>query len=309
LSSSKPETWVLSELGIAVHGQSYAERATFDDLTLRYPHADPGLVNIGLLHTCFNGQLGHEPYAPCTLDGLRAKGYDYWALGHVHSFTVLCEDPLVVFPGNLQGRNVRETGSKGACLVTFGDRQPTIERLYTDFVRWEHVHVDVSEAKNLDDCLDRCRDELSRAIATRAEIYALRVEFEGSTAANQVLRSHHERLTAEVRALASNLGGTEVWIEKVVVSTAFLKGNLDLSGDGVAGEIGRVLGDLNNDLSSLAGTDNPRLPELSSLRSQLRAADLEVDDALSDEELYEALGDAAEMLATLLGGEEPIDAN
>jgi hypothetical protein len=32
-------------------------------------------------------------------------------------------------------------------------------------------------------------------------------------------------------------------------------------------------------------------------------------DALSDEELYEALGDAAEMLATLLGGEEQIDAN
>jgi DNA repair exonuclease SbcCD nuclease subunit len=309
LSSSKPETWVLGELGIAVHGQSYAERATLDDLTLRYPHADPGLVNIGLLHTCFNGQLGHEPYAPCTLDGLRAKGYDYWALGHVHSFTVLCEDPLVVFPGNLQGRNVRETGRKGACLVTFEDRQPNIERLFTDFVRWEHVRVDVSEAKNLDDCLDRCRDELSRAIATRAEIYALRVEFEGSTAANRILRSHHEHLTAEVRALASNLGGTAVWIEKVVVSTALLKGNLDLSGDGVAGEIGRVLGELQNELSSLAGTDNPRLPELSSLRSRLRAADLEVDDALSDEELYEALGDAAEMLATLLGGEEPVDAN
>ena len=130
-----------------------------------------------------------------------------------------------------------------------------------------------------------------------------------STAANRILRSHHEHLTAEVRALASNLGGTAVWIEKVVVSTALLKGNLDLSGDGVAGEIGRVLGELQNELSSLAGTDNPRLPELSSLRSRLRAADLEVDDALSDEELYEALGDAAEMLATLLGGEEPVDAN
>ena len=84
------------------------------------------------------------------------------------------------------------------------------------------------------------------------------------------LRSHHEHLTAEVRALASNLGGTAVWIEKVVVSTAFLKGNLDLSGDGVAGEIGRVLGDLQNELSSLAGTDNPRLPGLQPAKSAPR---------------------------------------
>lgn len=309
LSSSKPETWVVDDTGIAVHGQSYAERATIDDLSLGYPNADPGLINVGLLHTCFDGKLGHEPYAPCTLDGLRAKGYDYWALGHVHSYRELCEDPLVVFPGNLQGRNVRETGPKGACVVTFEDRQPTIERIYTNFVRWEHVKVDASSAKNLDDCLDRCRDELSKTVATGAEIYAARVEFVGATPANRTLRSNHEHVVAEVRVIASQLGGAEVWIEQVVVSTAPVKGNLDLSGEGVAGEIARVLGELRTDLPSLARTDNPRLPELASLRSQLRAADLELSDALSGDELDEALGDAAEMLAALLGEEGPIDAD
>ena len=46
-------------------------------------------------------------------------------------------------------------------------------------------------------------------------------------------------MVAEVRVIASQLGGAELWIEQVVVSTAPVKGNLDLSGEGVAGEIGQ----------------------------------------------------------------------
>ena len=49
---------------------------------------------------------------------LTAKGYDYWALGHVHEHAVLQQSPWVVFSGNLQGRHIRETGPRGAVLVT-----------------------------------------------------------------------------------------------------------------------------------------------------------------------------------------------
>jgi DNA repair exonuclease SbcCD nuclease subunit len=61
---------------------------------------------------------GHANYAPCTLDELVNKGYDYWALGHVHQKCILHERPHVVFAGNLQARSIRETGPKEACLVT-----------------------------------------------------------------------------------------------------------------------------------------------------------------------------------------------
>ena len=308
-SSSRSETWVVDEVGVAVHGQSYAEKATFTDLAAQYPAADSGLINIGLLHTCFNGQLGHEPYAPCTLDDLRSKTYDYWALGHVHSYSVISEDPLVVFPGNLQGRSIRETGPKGVCLVTFEDRHPTVQRLIKDVVQWEHIQLDLSSAKTIDDCLDQCRDELLRVVASGSDVFAIRVEFGGATVANQALRAHREQLSAEVRILANNLGGAEIWIEKVTVSTTPPTGKVDFTGDGVAGEIGRVLIELREDLPSLAGTDNPRLPELASLRSQLRAAHSGIGDALNDEELSEGLSDAAEMLAALLGGEEVLDAD
>ncbi|MEN9581183.1 MAG: hypothetical protein RJA70_4192, partial [Pseudomonadota bacterium] len=106
LSSRAPETRLFEQLGIAVHGQSYAERAEYNNLAANYPDALPGCLNIGLLHTCVTGRAGHEPYAPCGLEGLLAKNYDYWALGHIHEREILHEDPWVVFPGNLQGRHM-----------------------------------------------------------------------------------------------------------------------------------------------------------------------------------------------------------
>ena len=121
LSAARPQSVEFEEHGVVIHGQSFTTRSVTEDLSLKYPEARAGLLNVGLLHTSLNGRPGHEPYAPCTLDGLLAKGYDYWALGHVHSREVAHEDPWVVFPGNTQGRHARETGAKGCSLVTVAD--------------------------------------------------------------------------------------------------------------------------------------------------------------------------------------------
>ena len=104
---------LLEEYGVAVHGQSFATRAVTEDLSRNYPDPVPDLFNIGLLHTSLTGRPGHENYAPTTVDVLIAKGYDYWALGHVHAREIIHEDPWIVFPGNLQGRQVRESGPQG----------------------------------------------------------------------------------------------------------------------------------------------------------------------------------------------------
>lgn len=306
LSSAKPETQVFSDLGVAVHGQSYATRAIGADLSLAYPNADPGLLNIGMLHTCFDGSLGHDPYAPCTLAGLRSKGYAYWALGHVHDHRVVCEDPMVVFPGNLQGRHARETGPKGATLVSFVDHEPNIEQLTFDIVRWERCRVDLTGARTLDECLARCRESLLGLLsATGAARYAIRVELAGPSSLNGLLRAKSEQVSNEVRALSLALGGADVWIEKVVVATSPSTVRPTLEADGVAGEIARVLAELKGDISVLASGDGSRIPALAALRSQLRAAgNADLDDVLGDADIAVALDDAAELLVTLLGGEE-----
>ncbi|MFN2359255.1 MAG: exonuclease SbcCD subunit D [Desulfotignum sp.] len=92
-SHKAPESVVLDNIGVVIHGRSYAARAVTDNLAAGYPLFHAGYFNIGLLHTALTGREGHEKYAPCTLDDLTSRGYDYWALGHVHKREIVCEHP------------------------------------------------------------------------------------------------------------------------------------------------------------------------------------------------------------------------
>jgi DNA repair exonuclease SbcCD nuclease subunit len=220
-SISKPETIVLDELGLAVHGQGFARREVTEDLSSAYPQANPNLFNIGLLHTCLDGKPGHAPYAPCTVDGLRTKGYDYWALGHVHSREVVSQDPWVVFPGNIQGRHVRETGPKGCTLVTVTDGEVSaVEHHDLDVLRWTRCTVDVTNSASLDDIRDQVRDALQQALDDAGERpVAARLVLQGISPVHTTLHSDSVHWVQEYRALASGLGGAGLWLEKVAIET------------------------------------------------------------------------------------------
>ena len=124
----------------------------------RYPEALEGWLNVGLLHTAASGRPGHQPYAPCELSTLKSKGYAYWALGHVHRHEILCEDPWVVFPGNLQGRHIRETGPKGAMVIDVdGGQVRDVRFVALDALRWARLVVDVAGATSPFDVFGRCR--------------------------------------------------------------------------------------------------------------------------------------------------------
>lgn len=138
------ETYGDEARGLAVHGLSCGEGT--GDVTELYPEPIPGAFNVGLLHTSAEGAAGHVEYAPCSRLALRRKGYDYWALGHVHAHQVLWREPYVVYPGNLQGRGPRELGPKGALLVEVTAGKVTrLEHRALAPVRFERVVVDASE--------------------------------------------------------------------------------------------------------------------------------------------------------------------
>src|SRR5580698_1939089 len=159
LSARRPETVPLEHLGVAIHGQSFANAAVRDDLRKAYPPPVPGMFNIGLLNTNVDGRPGHENYAPSALTDLRAHGYQYWALGHVHTRAELADDPWVIYPGNVQGRSVRETGPRGAYLVAVAENKVVSppEFLPFDTVRWEVLTVDAGGAEDIDAVLTLTR--------------------------------------------------------------------------------------------------------------------------------------------------------
>ena len=148
-------------------GQSFRQRDVTDNLVLDYPAPVSGAFNIGVLHTGLGGMGGHANYAPCSLEDLVNKGYQYWALGHVHQAAVLHEWPHIVFPGNLQGRHVRETGAKGACLVTVEDNEIVdLVSVPCDVVRWAVLPVPLIDADSMGDvtgprqeCAGICRGQ------------------------------------------------------------------------------------------------------------------------------------------------------
>src|SRR5579863_4971996 len=160
----RAQTKILEALRVALHGRSFAARAVPDDFVASYPARRAGWLNIGVLHTALDGARGHEAYAPCAVEDLRRFGYDYWALGHIHAAEIVSRDPWIVFPGNLQGRSVRETGAKGAMRVTVEDgRVVDVEPLFLDAARWAHETVDVSACSDESDTLPLIAAALGRA--------------------------------------------------------------------------------------------------------------------------------------------------
>ncbi len=89
--SDSPEAIRIEEIGVALHGQSFAQRDVTNNLAANYPSAEPDYYNIGVLHTALNGREGHAGYAPCSIADLSAKNYDYWALGHVELAKTNCD--------------------------------------------------------------------------------------------------------------------------------------------------------------------------------------------------------------------------
>src|SRR3546814_10389115 len=71
--------------------------------------------------------------------------------------------PHVVFPGNIQGRTIRETGPKGAVIVTVEDGQASsIDRLDLDVIRWLAVDIDCTDVP-ADSIAERMRSALLEA--------------------------------------------------------------------------------------------------------------------------------------------------
>ena len=213
LDHEKPQTVELSELGIAVHGQSFFSADVTENLVRSYPQAIAGLLNIGLLHTCLEQTGGaHARYAACSRADLEALNYDYWALGHIHARTEVSRTPWIVFPGNLQGRHINEQGEKGATLVTVQDgRVIAAEHRVLDDFRWARVTADLSFCATEASALQTVGAALAEALAAaEGRGLAVRVTLAGATPMHGALADMPEKLRAEARLLSEFL-----WVEGI----------------------------------------------------------------------------------------------
>lgn len=216
------QTHPLHNYRVAIHGQGFATAAVTTNLALGYPEAVPGYFNLGLLHTCATGREGHAAYAPCTVEELRSKHYQYWALGHIHAREVLHHDPWIVFSGNIQGRHIRETGPKGGTLVTVEDNEVVdVQPRWLDVMRWQRCEVPCHGAESDAEVLYRFSKALQGLLDEREDRpLAVRVQLQGACPAHAELLAHAGDFADKLRAQAIDESNQSVWIEKVEMQTA-----------------------------------------------------------------------------------------
>ena len=301
-SSRKPESLVAEGCDAVLHGQSFASRDVKEDLAAAYPSAVPGKINIGVLHTSLDGREGHAGYAPTKLDVLRSRGYDYWALGHVHKREIVHSDPLVVFPGNLQGRHIKETGDKGCQLVTLESDGLHAEHRPLDVFRWAGVTVDIEGAASLDDVLVSSATLLDKALAAAdGRPVAVRVRLVGRGPAHQLLAAKPETVRNQLRATAIERGRGAIWVEGVEIATG---ATVDLQALKARNDpVGELLGQFDAAKAGDNGLLSALEAELQGLKQKLPAELVEAEDGvrLSDATyLGRILGEAESQLATRL---------
>lgn len=151
-----------SNSGTVVHlyGFSYLERHVHDRKIEEYEKVPNADFHIGILHGNLEGSMEHGNYAPFQLKDLYNKEFDYWALGHIHKRSILSEEPPIVYPGNIQGRNKKELGIKGCYLVEMSESGSQLTFVETSDVIWETIEIDATSLATFDDLYRACVQSL-----------------------------------------------------------------------------------------------------------------------------------------------------
>lgn len=215
--------WEDAPGAVSVHGISYPTRVVQENLIPRFEGLELAEFNIGLIHANVDSDPNHDPYAPCTSEDLKATGYDYWALGHVHTRRIINESvPTVVYPGNPQGRHFNERFARGVYLVDVdASGHVATDFRAVDLVRWDDFAIDGSNMETEQGLVDALRSAIDtsleqsdgRSVLARAEISG------PSPIHNSLIRDDFVSQVCD--ELNEEYGNREpfLWCERIVVST------------------------------------------------------------------------------------------
>ncbi|EAC9051698.1 exonuclease SbcCD subunit D [Listeria monocytogenes] len=133
-------------VSVNIYGFSYNERHIRSSRVGEYKIQGDADFHIALLHGSeVSSSEEHDVYAPFRVQEISKKGFDYWALGHIHKRQLLAESPSVYYPGNIQGRNRKESGEKGASIITLSEASTTIDFIGTSPIIWEEAVITLPE--------------------------------------------------------------------------------------------------------------------------------------------------------------------
>lgn len=284
----------------ALYGRSFRTAAETENLARDFRRAEGDRLAVGVLHANIGGRTEYEPYAPCSLDDLRAARMDYWALGHIHKPETLATEPHVVYAGCPQGLDPTEPGIRGCTLVTLSNDGAEVEFVPTSRIVWSSADVACdSSTEGVDDVRRQVLFALDEArAAAEGRPVVFRMELTGRCAAHAALARPGimRDLITDVRAEGLD-SDAWVWVDRIVDHT---RPALDFDaircGEDFAGDLLRraesILGDerqAEEYVASLAraafdALDARDLPDVDPASVIERARDLALDRLLTEDE-------------------------
>ncbi|RLS23697.1 MAG: DNA repair exonuclease [Planctomycetota bacterium] len=225
LSAHQPESYEIIKEGeviAIIHGQGFLNQAETRNLAGTYPAPVAGKLNIGILHTSLDGREGHANYAPTTTNELINKGYSYWALGHIHTREVVHQKPYIIFPGNIQGRHIRETGAKGCYLVTFNDNsEAQLEFKPLDVFRWEAITVNLDGIEEESEFEGKLAETVeSRNLPFNEIPHGIRIILKGNTSLHSWLICSQNRISENIQGIFDGISAGNLFLEQIKVETS-----------------------------------------------------------------------------------------
>ncbi|WP_238649381.1 metallophosphoesterase family protein [Paenibacillus piscarius] len=293
-----------------VSGISYPTSKVTENTALTFSR-QPGsrLFHIAMLHGNVDGDLQHETYSPCTRKDLISRGYDYWALGHIHKRSILHEHPPIVYPGNIQGRRIKETGAKGCYIADVNEEGAVSLHFHElDSVRWQVCELSIgglADEAAWTRAVELAVEEIRESAPQMMTVVRFRLTGRGDVhkvlaekgAVDDLLSELQRRETA--RAVRKDYAGL-VWTEGFSIETGLaVDQERLLQEDSFLGEMLRLAGrctENEEELDGLMAAALRPLTENQELRRLLAAT--------GSSDKLEWLRSAAELGITLLSGLE-----
>jgi len=271
---AEPESIVVDTPGGQFEAVGVSFQSQHDGRDLVSMHRGRGdMFTVACVHCDAGGSAGYAPFDPASLAG---RGVDYWALGHIHKRQVVSRDPWAVYPGNIQGRDMGETGEKGAYIVTVTDGRVSDARFVpTQSFCFRELRADIT-GRTLQDVESELRAQVSKGDIAR-------VTFSGAGVLDGMLR----RDPADAaRALGRALGCT---VQEVRVLT------------GPERSPGPVADEVASKAEEMAALPRQRIMEILMAKTMLKPYRAYFE-SLPDEEFYGMVRGAAGLAASALGG-------
>ncbi|MBO8156173.1 MAG: DNA repair exonuclease [Bacillaceae bacterium] len=267
-----------------IYGFSYETRAIHDAKINEYmADSNPDIYHIGMLHGSLAANKEHDVYAPFRHSDFDGKGMDYWALGHIHKREILRKAPYAVYPGNIQGRHMKEHGEKGCYLVELSDQHTELTFMPTQTIRFETFHLDALHYQSIDQ-LEQWIQKEKRTWRKDYEKAVVRLHMKID---QEKINQLHEE---EMKELVDLLNESEeeetrwIWIEKIRtdVKVSWKREEL-IQGKHFTGELLRQIDQIKN--------PEPFLEELTENRTVKKFL-----DPFTEEELQEIMNEAENLL-------------